>query len=179
VFVVGPSGAGKETLLRLARAALADHHDIVFQRRVVTRRSGLWEDHDSLTAEEFAAARERGAFALSWSAHGLDYGIPREANELVRRGRIVVCSVSRGVAADAKARLAGAGIVYITAPFEVRAKRLSARGRETVIAGRMERDVGDGVRTAADLVIDNSGAPEQGGAQLTAYLSGLIGVQMG
>lgn len=178
VLVVGPSGAGKDTLLMLARAALASRHDIVFQRRVVTRRSGPWEDHDSLTPEEFAGARQRGAFALSWSAHGLDYGIPQQAIELVRSGRTVVCSASRGVAAEAKARFGSASIIYITAPFEIRAKRLSARGRETVIAGRMERDIGDSVRAVADLVIDNTGAAEQSAVQLTAYLSGLIGVQL-
>ena len=37
VLVVGPSGAGKDTLLRLAQAACVDDHYIVFPRRVVTR----------------------------------------------------------------------------------------------------------------------------------------------
>ena len=37
VLVVGPSGAGKDTLLGLARTACAEDGNIVFPRRVVTR----------------------------------------------------------------------------------------------------------------------------------------------
>lgn len=177
VLVVGPSGAGKDTLLMLARAALAARPDIVFQRRVVTRPSGPWEEHDSLTAEEFAEARCRGAFVLSWRAHGLDYGIPQHAIEMVEVGKIVVCNASRGIAAEAKARFASTRVVYITAPPNVRAQRLTVRGREAAIAGRLERDIGDSARAVADLVIDNTGAAEQSAAQLAAYLLGLTGVE--
>src|SRR5262245_35407234 len=173
VLVVGPSGAGKDTLLTLAKAALAARNDIVFQRRVVTRPSGQGEDHDSLTPEAFAEVRRCGAFVLAWHAHGLDYGIPRRAMELARDGRTVVCNASRSVATEARARFPGTSIVYIAAPAEIRAQRLAARGREPTAAERIERELGDNVRSTADLVIDNSAAADESAAQLVTYLSGL------
>jgi ribose 1,5-bisphosphokinase len=173
VLVVGPSGAGKDTLLALAKAALAARHDIVFQRRVVTRASGQGEDHDSLTPEAFAEVRRCGAFVLAWHAHGLDYGIPQRAMELVRDGRTVVCNASRSIATEARARFPGTSIVYITALSEIRARRLAARRRETTIAERIERELGDNVQSTADLVIDNSEAAEESAAHLVTYLAGL------
>ncbi len=46
VLVVGPSGAGKDTLLGLARSACADDKNIVFARRVVTREASGAEDNE-------------------------------------------------------------------------------------------------------------------------------------
>ena len=173
VLVVGPSGAGKDTLLTLAKAALAARNDIVFQRRVVTRPPGQGEDHDSLTPEAFAEVRRCGAFVLAWHAHGLDYGIPQRAMELARDGRTVVCNASRSIAAEARARFPGTRIVYIAALSEMRVRRLAARRRETTIAERIERELGDNIKSTADLVIDNSGAAEESATQLVTYLSGL------
>src|SRR5690606_17796598 len=75
VAVVGPSGAGKDSVINFARDKLGD--EVVVVRRVVTRTAdGGSEDHDSLSAEAFAAAERGGQFALSWEAHGLNYGLP-------------------------------------------------------------------------------------------------------
>jgi ribose 1,5-bisphosphokinase len=173
VLVVGPSGAGKDTLLRLAQATLIDHPHIVFQRRVVTRASGAWEDHDSMTPEDFAAANANGAFLLSWRAHDLDYGIPRAAHTLIDSGKVVVCNASRTVVTEAKRKLADARAVLVTAPADVLALRLAARGREAAITGRLSRTAPDVAEGSADFVIENIGAPEDGAARLSAYLTGL------
>ena len=54
VFVVGPSGAGKDSLIAYARGAFADNERVIFPRRVVTRPSSEFEDHDSLEETAFA-----------------------------------------------------------------------------------------------------------------------------
>src|SRR3569833_150302 len=46
-LVVGPSGAGKDTLIGGAREALAGDDRFVFVRRIVTRAGNSAEDHDS------------------------------------------------------------------------------------------------------------------------------------
>lgn len=141
VLVVGPSGAGKDTLINLARECLAGDENVLFVRRVVTRAAGGVEDHDCLSPEAFEAAEAAGAFALSWRAHGLGYGIPASAADAVAAGRCVVCNASRGIVAEARARFPRVEVVQVSAPAEVLAERLAARGRESAedVAARVRR----------------------------------------
>ena len=94
VVVVGPSGAGKDTLLAHARTALAADPHFVFVRRVVTRPPGPFEDHDTMSETEFARREAEGAFALSWRAHGLLYGVPLATLDAVKGGKLGVFPMS-------------------------------------------------------------------------------------
>ena len=97
VLVVGPSGAGKDTLISYARARLAGRDDVCFARRIVTRAAdATLEDHDTLSPEAFAERAARGDFALHWRAHGLCYALPACVDEALAAGRTVVANVSRG-----------------------------------------------------------------------------------
>ena len=167
VLVVGPSGAGKDTLLDAARTKLAGDPRFRFVRRVITRPAEAGgEAHEAVTEAEFAA-RE---FALSWGAHGLRYGIPANIADDLEAGRVVVANVSRGAIAEA-ARRFPVRVIEVTAPAEVLAARLAARGRETGadIAARLARNVAfpDGVRV--ERVINDS-TLEAGVAQFLAAL---------
>jgi ribose 1,5-bisphosphokinase len=130
VLVVGPSGAGKDTLLGLARQRLAADPRFVFPRRIITRKSGDHEDHDTLDAAGFAAAAADGRFLLDWSAHGLSYGVPVSAAADLAMGRTVVVNVSRSVVAQAQSRFPHLHVVVVTAPPGVLAQRIASRGRE-------------------------------------------------
>ena len=132
VLVVGPSGAGKDTLIRRAEAELGSEARYCFPRRYITRPAGdPHEDHVVLTDEEFRARERAGEFSLVWYAHGLGYALPRTVDCLVADGRIVVVNVSRTVVAEARSRFARLGVIQVTASGKTLALRLGARGRES------------------------------------------------
>ena len=167
VLVVGPSGAGKDTLIAAAKTSCAGDPTIVFPRRVVTRPASEAEDHDSLDDDAFDEAEKRGAFAVSWHAHGLRYGIARSAEDDVRGGRVVVCNVSRGIVAELRARFVRVTVVMISAPAEVLTARLAGRSRPTdgSLAQRIERnETYSGF--CADRTIENIGPPQQAAQSL-------------
>ncbi len=174
VPVVGPSGAGKDTLIGAAQKALRGDERFVFPRRIVTRDAvAELEDHDSLDREAFALARGRGAFALDWEAHGLCYGLPGEIDANIAGGRIVVANLSRRVLADALAKYRRTRVVLVTASVEVRAQRLAGRGRESAedIAARLSREGAPVPAGLSPIDIDNSGALEAGIAAFAEVLA--------
>jgi ribose 1,5-bisphosphokinase len=167
VLVVGPSGAGKDTLIARAKATISGDPAIVFPRRVVTRPASDAEDHDSLSDADFDCAVTDGMFAFWWQAHGLRYGVPRTIDDDFRAGRIIVCNVSRGIVGDVRVRYARVDAVLITAPAEILSTRLAGRSRDTDgnLTQRMARnDAFNGFN--ADFVIENSGTADAAAQQL-------------
>ncbi|RIY03609.1 phosphonate metabolism protein/1,5-bisphosphokinase (PRPP-forming) PhnN [Aureimonas flava] len=175
VAVVGPSGAGKDTLIRLAFERLDGEPRIRLARRVITRPcDGETEEHDCLSPDAFAATEAEGGFCLSWRAHGLAYGLPRAVEDEIRTGRIVVANLSRRSLREADARFGGIAAVEITAPRAVLVERIAARGRETPdeIEARLARQVGLRMpEVARGLVrIDNGGPAAAGAERLRRHL---------
>ena len=143
IAVVGPSGAGKDTLMGGARTALAEDARFRFVRRAITRPAEAGgEDHEALSLDEFDVRRVAGGFTLFWQAHGLSYGIPRDIEADLAARRVVIANLSRAVLAEAGARYR-LRVLQITAPIEVLAARLATRGREAPadIAARLRREV--------------------------------------
>ncbi|WP_046866442.1 phosphonate metabolism protein/1,5-bisphosphokinase (PRPP-forming) PhnN [Microvirga massiliensis] len=171
VFVVGPSGAGKDTLIRLARAELCNDPRFSFPRRLVTREASTWEDNDTIDDESFARSHAAGAFTLSWRAHGLGYALPGSCRDAAEAGQVVVCNLSRTLIGEARKKLPNVSVVEVTASVAVLAARLALRGRseDGNIGARIARSREVGA-VAADLTIVNEGAPETAGRKLTAFL---------
>lgn len=134
VLVVGPSGAGKDSMMRAAQARLAGDDRFAFVRRTVTRPSDpATEDVESVTEREFAAREIEGRFALAWHAHGLSYGLPRGSVESgLRRGCCVVANVSRTIVDEARTKFPRVAVVLVTASPANLARRLAARQRESM-----------------------------------------------
>jgi len=171
ILVVGPSGAGKDTLLGLARSACAEDKDVVFPRRVVTRAASASEDNAELSPEEFREALERGEFAMHWEAHGHSYGLPRAIDDDLRAGRAVVVNVSRTVIDSARRAYANVIVIAITAPPEVLAERLKMRSRSS--DGKVDQRLSRTVDAAApDVTILNVGRPEDHARRLIRAIKG-------
>ena len=166
--VVGPSGAGKDTLIAGAVAALPD---LIWLRRVINRPEVAGgEPFEGVSTAEFATRQAAGAFALHWEAHGLHYGVPPVPD--AARGKTVIFNASRAVLAQAALAYPGLQVIEITARPEVLAGRLMARGRESRadILRRLSRQVPP---LPADLTVqrlDNSGALGDGVTALVALL---------
>jgi ribose 1,5-bisphosphokinase len=158
VLVVGPSGAGKDTLLNLARGECAEGDRIVFPRRIVTRQASAFEDNEEMDPAAFRHALAEAQFAVHWEAHGHCYALPRTIEEDVRRGRTVVVNVSRTVIAALRRAYAHVVVVLITAPEEVLAARLAGRHRSSDgdIGARLHRTV-EQAASIADVTIVNVG----------------------
>lgn len=127
-LVVGPSGAGKDSLIAAAACA---RPDLFVPWRVVTRSGNAGgEEIDSVDPRRFEEMEREGAFALSWRAHGLAYGIPAELDAVLSTGRDAIVNVSRRAVDVARARFAPVRVIAITAEPGLLAERLAARGRE-------------------------------------------------
>ncbi|NTG84674.1 phosphonate metabolism protein/1,5-bisphosphokinase (PRPP-forming) PhnN [Agrobacterium rhizogenes] len=177
LVVVGPSGAGKDTLMNLAARHFAGRSDIHFVRRVITRDGDAGnEDHRSVSDADFDAMEQDGAFAVSWEAHGLKYGIPSDVDGELANGHLVVANGSRSVLHRFQAAFPKLKVINVTARREVLAERLIARGRESRedVLKRLERGslTVQGSYDVAD--IDNSGTLEEAGRVIVAELETLI-----
>jgi ribose 1,5-bisphosphokinase len=130
--VVGPSGAGKDSLIRAAQTHFKSDPRVKFPRRVVTRKANAEaEDHDSMTDEEFALAVSRGDFALWWGAHGNHYGIPSSIKNDIASNCTVVFNCSREALSEVLLCYQNVRVIEVTAPEDVLIDRIVARGRET------------------------------------------------
>ncbi|MEN5082887.1 phosphonate metabolism protein/1,5-bisphosphokinase (PRPP-forming) PhnN [Bosea sp. TWI1241] len=164
-LVVGPSGAGKDSLIDGARQVLEPTGRYRFAKRVITRPAGSpGEDHEAETEAGFAAREAQGGFLICWGAHGLRYGLPASLLEAVANGQNVVANGSRATITALAERVARLVVVEVTAPPEVLAARIAGRGRESgaAIETRLARKVDpwpDGIRSVC---VANDGTLEAG-----------------
>lgn len=170
-YVIGPSGAGKDSLLAYVREHLAGS-SLVFAHRYITRpASAGGENHVALSEAEFQQRANTGCFALTWERNGLCYGIGSEVQQWLERGLDVVVNGSRSALPLAYAAFPTLMPIWITASVEVLAERLAKRGRESAaeIAARLavaqEFQPPPGV-----LVLNNDGALAEAGERLLGWL---------
>lgn len=175
VFVCGPSGAGKDSVIAWARRHLAANTDVMFSQRLMTRPTPAGADHHAVDPTEFERLRHGGALAWHWQAHGFRYGIASRYARQVHWGRVVVVNGSREHAASLSAG-PGTGIYVVqiaAAPARI-ADRLAQRGRDApaAMAARLARNTRlDGMQ--AHLVIANDGELAAAGRRLADYLVSL------
>jgi phosphonate metabolism protein PhnN/1,5-bisphosphokinase (PRPP-forming) len=177
VLVVGPSGAGKDSVMAEARTRLCNDARYVFATRVITRSAQAGgENHQPMSLADFDATEQAGGYLLSWRAHGLAYGLPIALADDLRKGHIVVANVSRTVIDHARALFPGhVRVVAITAPRDVLAERLALRGRETQeeIIERLDRTPVFFVDGPGVWELKNDGPLKEAGQALADFLEQL------
>jgi ribose 1,5-bisphosphokinase len=172
IFVCGPSGAGKDSVIASARKALSARQDIVFARRMVTRPAQHGSDHEPVTEADFLALLRAGGLSWHWQAHGFYYGISQAYAGDVQAGRSVVVNGSRehvnSLAPSPRLR-----VVQVTADPHQLAERLAQRGRDA--AGAVIERLARNTRFTgmpADCVIVNDAELAVAGRRLADYLAG-------
>ena len=176
VYVIGPSGAGKDSIIAYARQRLgADRH--VFARRHITRPADSGgEEHIAVTQAAFERDRAAGRYALSWCGNGLGYAVGIEIDLWLQSGRHVVLNGSRGHLSEAAARYPDLLPVLIAIAPAVLRQRLSARGRESTeeIDARIRRaaDLGE-ISHPALAIVANNGPLADAGEAFVALLRSL------
>jgi ribose 1,5-bisphosphokinase len=142
IYVVGPSGVGKDAILNAARAQLEGRGEVLFAHRYITRAAEAGgENHIWLSEAEFAQRRRLGLWALEWESHSYLYGVGVEIDEWLDAGAMVVLNGSRAALDQAAERYPQLVPVVIEASPEVLRQRLMLRGRENAqeIEERMRR----------------------------------------
>ncbi len=169
-YVIGPSGAGKDSLMLAARQSL-DGEKFAFAHRYITRPADAGsENFVALSRAEYAVRHAHGLFWLTWTSHDLQYAIGREVLSWLQSGLTVIVNGSREYLSQAQKLCELSDVqlipVWVHCDSQVLAQRLRARGRETApqIEERLVRAAQFSAPDGA-LVIDNSGSLQQALAQ--------------
>ncbi|MCL4744354.1 MAG: phosphonate metabolism protein/1,5-bisphosphokinase (PRPP-forming) PhnN [Burkholderiaceae bacterium] len=175
-FVVGPSGAGKDTLIDGARGVLASNPRYSFATRAITRPADAGgEPHEAHTVASFDELERGGGFLISWAAHGLRYGLPAALLDEIRAGRHVVANGSRASIAELSTRVPRLIVVMVSARPEALAQRIAVRGREqgAGASARLQRRVTEQVPRGVQVIqVANDGSIEEGVGRFVAALDG-------
>ena len=153
IYLIGPSGSGKDSLLDAARPRLIER-GCRMVRRVITRSAeAVGEAAQGVGPQQFAAMDAEGAFALSWQANGLSYGIPREIDDWLAAGDDVLVNGSRAHLAQTRERYPTLLVLLLTVDQAVLRQRLIARGRESL--ADIEERLARNARFTAELITGN------------------------
>ncbi|MDR2892653.1 MAG: phosphonate metabolism protein/1,5-bisphosphokinase (PRPP-forming) PhnN [Deltaproteobacteria bacterium] len=158
IYVMGPSGSGKDSLISYARKQISAScaqtlnaapkaaantaatavinaqpglRPVLFVRRYITRPAKAGDEHHTpLTREEFQQRREQGDFALFWKSHGFCYGVSKDIDLRLAEGAVVVVNGSREYLPAALKKYPNLLPLLISVRPEVLRARLEKRGRE-------------------------------------------------
>ncbi len=159
IYLIGPSGSGKDSLLDAARTRLTER-GVHVARRVITRSAeAVGESAEAVSHDEFDRTESSGAFAMSWRANDLAYGIPLQIDQWLANGEDVLVNGSRGYLEQARQRYPDMIAVLLSVRPEVLRQRLLKRNRETPeqVEARLARNARFEDSLDEVFLLDNSG----------------------
>ncbi|WP_053076134.1 ribose 1,5-bisphosphokinase [Marinobacter psychrophilus] len=175
-YIMGASGAGKDTLLRGCRRDSTDDMRPLVAHRYITRKAdGGTERHVWLSDTEFEQRVAIDAFAMHWSANGFRYGIGREIDQWLAHGGQVLVNGSRAYLDEAQSHYGDTLVpVLIRVDPDRLQQRLVMRGRECAeqIDARIRRARELEQQLPSNcLVIENNGNVEDAVSNLLAAIA--------
>lgn len=176
VYVMGPSGSGKDSLLHYVRSRLTAFDRAVVAHRYITRPVlSEGENHIALSDGEFDMRLKSGLLAMHWQAHGLRYGIGIEINHWLALGITVIVNGSREYFPQLQQRYPEVYPVCVQVEPETLRQRLTCRGREDAahITERIVRNDAFQFRMEAGAQIDNNGPLEKSGEHFLGLIQTL------
>jgi ribose 1,5-bisphosphokinase len=176
-YVMGASGAGKDSLLSYARSHLHQHRSLIFAHRYITRKATAGgENHIELSEEEFHSRHHMGLFSMHWYSHHQWYALGIEIKHWLSMGLSVVVNGSRAYLDQAIADYPLLLPILITADQEILRDRLIKRNREPseAIEQRLTRTkaIASPMSNPRIVEIPNNGELSAAGEQLVKLLSG-------
>jgi len=131
-YIIGSSGAGKDSIMSYARKKLISGDKVLFAHRYITRpATDPTENHICLSPEEFKIRLDADLFSLNWESHGLFYGVGKEINLWLEKGFNVIVNGSREYLSNAKEKYPNLNPILIEVDPEILRDRLKKRGRES------------------------------------------------
>jgi len=175
-YVIGASGAGKDSVMNFVRTKLKGKRSIIFAHRYITRvPDAKTENHIYLSPQEFKARLRAGLFAMDWKSHENYYGIGKEINYWMHQGFTVIVNGSREYLPEAVERYKQLKAILIETSPEILIKRLQARDRETPkeIIERVERNSRLTMEGENIIRVLNDGPIEEAGREFHDIISGI------
>lgn len=135
ILLVGPSGAGKDLLLKYSKEIYGEKLNLV--KRYITKESDVNESNFYIDEYAFEILRHNSYFASTWEAYGNYYGIPKR---FINNGLNLI-AVSRARIVDFENLYDNVYTINISIPKKDIIKRLENRGlKEDEIKTRLLRN---------------------------------------
>lgn len=131
-YLMGASGAGKDSLIQFAKCHRAELRSIKYAKRYITRPADVTSDqnHHAIEPVEFDRLLKNGHFAMHWKRHGFQYGVSKEINLWLEEGKKVIINGSRQYYHKARRDYPKLHAILVQADQEILRKRLLMRRRD-------------------------------------------------
>lgn len=125
ILIVGASGAGKDSLLNIAKKHFKDNASFNFVQRFIDRIPDNNEKNFFIDTASFNLLDN--FFISKWEANAHHYGIPKH---FIKPNCINIISISREAIKDFESKFKNVYVIEIYVPLSLLKQRLEARGRE-------------------------------------------------